>query len=221
MTTGTMEAFQKPLFANIVVRLKVQHTVSPSSVIIKCEHLRCNIIFLYYCNASVDIWMCSKWTLSDFNTNQTVTIWEFNSVKHSSNHLSFCFSPCGLNAPPSLLCISCQGSCAGSKLMTWNMCVSFLDAYSNLHVCWAFIDKPRLVCLPHQTTLSPLENAIETMESTNDKILTMINQYQADWSLPINPLSMLLNGIVDPAVMGGFAKYEKVRAHGHVLTLLQ
>lgn len=61
-----------------------------------------------------------------------------------------------------------------------------------------------------QTTLSPLENAIETMESTNDKILTMINQYQADWTLPINPLSMLLNGIVDPAVMGGFAKYEKV-----------
>uniref|UniRef100_A0A3Q2TB99 Dedicator of cytokinesis 2 n=1 Tax=Fundulus heteroclitus TaxID=8078 RepID=A0A3Q2TB99_FUNHE len=60
-----------------------------------------------------------------------------------------------------------------------------------------------------ETTLSPLENAIETMESTNDKILTMINQYQADWSLPINPLSMLLNGIVDPAVMGGFAKYEK------------
>uniref|UniRef100_A0A8C7XUG5 Dedicator of cytokinesis 2 n=1 Tax=Oryzias sinensis TaxID=183150 RepID=A0A8C7XUG5_9TELE len=60
-----------------------------------------------------------------------------------------------------------------------------------------------------ETTLSPLENAIETMESTNEKILNMINQYQADWSLPINPLSMLLNGIVDPAVMGGFAKYEK------------
>ncbi|KAF7653372.1 hypothetical protein LDENG_00083840 [Lucifuga dentata] len=59
------------------------------------------------------------------------------------------------------------------------------------------------------TNLSPLENAIETMESTNEKILTMINQYQADWSLPINPFSMLLNGIVDPAVMGGFAKYEK------------
>uniref|UniRef100_A0A665TXS6 Dedicator of cytokinesis 2 n=1 Tax=Echeneis naucrates TaxID=173247 RepID=A0A665TXS6_ECHNA len=65
------------------------------------------------------------------------------------------------------------------------------------------------VSLFQVTTLSPLENAIETMESTNEKILTMINQYQADWSLPINPLSMLLNGIVDPAVMGGFAKYEK------------
>ncbi|KAG7465378.1 hypothetical protein MATL_G00175820 [Megalops atlanticus] len=58
-------------------------------------------------------------------------------------------------------------------------------------------------------TISPLENAIETMGTTNEKILTMINQYQCDETLPINPLSMLLNGIVDPAVMGGFAKYEK------------
>ncbi|KAJ8798035.1 hypothetical protein J1605_016918 [Eschrichtius robustus] len=60
-----------------------------------------------------------------------------------------------------------------------------------------------------QTTISPLENAIETMSMANEKILMMINQYQSDESLPINPLSMLLNGIVDPAVMGGFAKYEK------------
>ncbi|KAF4789867.1 Dedicator of cytokinesis protein 2 [Turdus rufiventris] len=60
-----------------------------------------------------------------------------------------------------------------------------------------------------QCTISPLENAIETMSTTNEKILMMINQYQSDENLPINPLSMLLNGIVDPAVMGGFAKYEK------------
>uniref|UniRef100_A0A8C3ET96 Dedicator of cytokinesis 2 n=1 Tax=Corvus moneduloides TaxID=1196302 RepID=A0A8C3ET96_CORMO len=59
------------------------------------------------------------------------------------------------------------------------------------------------------STISPLENAIETMSTTNEKILMMINQYQSDENLPINPLSMLLNGIVDPAVMGGFAKYEK------------
>ncbi|XP_056625482.1 LOW QUALITY PROTEIN: dedicator of cytokinesis protein 2 [Triplophysa dalaica] len=58
------------------------------------------------------------------------------------------------------------------------------------------------------TTVSPLENAIETMGNTNEKILTLINQYQCDDTLAINPLSMLLNGIVDPAVMGGFAKYE-------------
>ncbi|XP_069755178.1 dedicator of cytokinesis protein 2-like [Narcine bancroftii] len=59
------------------------------------------------------------------------------------------------------------------------------------------------------STISPLENAIETMEKTNEKILTLITQYQGEDHLPINPLSMLLNGIVDPAVMGGFAKYEK------------
>ncbi|XP_012884072.1 PREDICTED: dedicator of cytokinesis protein 2-like [Dipodomys ordii] len=60
-----------------------------------------------------------------------------------------------------------------------------------------------------QSTLSPLENAIETMSAANEKILMMVNQYQSDPGLPINPLSMLLNGTVDPAVMGGFAKYEK------------
>ncbi|RLW08914.1 hypothetical protein DV515_00003078 [Chloebia gouldiae] len=58
-------------------------------------------------------------------------------------------------------------------------------------------------------TISPLENAIETMMKTNEKIMSEINRHQNDSSLPINPLSMLLNGIVDPAVMGGFTKYEK------------
>lgn len=82
---------------------------------------------------------------------------------------------------------------------------------SNLFLLFDFYLLFLLLFLCPQTTLSPLEIAVETMESTNEKILTMINQYQADWSLPINPLSMLLNGIVDPAVMGGFAKYEKVK----------
>lgn len=49
------------------------------------------------------------------------------------------------------------------------------------------------------------------MMKTNEKILSEINRHQSDPSLPVNPLSMLLNGIVDPAVMGGFAKYETVR----------
>ncbi|XP_030888531.1 dedicator of cytokinesis protein 1-like [Leptonychotes weddellii] len=57
--------------------------------------------------------------------------------------------------------------------------------------------------------ISPLENAIETMQLTNDKMHSMVRQHLDDPSLPINPLSMLLNGIVDPAVMGGFANYEK------------
>ncbi|XP_059577139.1 dedicator of cytokinesis protein 2 [Alligator mississippiensis] len=58
------------------------------------------------------------------------------------------------------------------------------------------------------TNISPLENAIETMRKTNEKILAEIQRHQAEPGLPVNPLSMLLNGIVDPAVMGGFAKYE-------------
>lgn len=61
-----------------------------------------------------------------------------------------------------------------------------------------------------QVEISPLENAIETMQLTNDKINNMVQQHLNDPNLPINPLSMLLNGIVDPAVMGGFTNYEKV-----------
>uniref|UniRef100_A0A8C9G5T3 Dedicator of cytokinesis 5 n=1 Tax=Pavo cristatus TaxID=9049 RepID=A0A8C9G5T3_PAVCR len=58
--------------------------------------------------------------------------------------------------------------------------------------------------------ISPLENAIETMELTNEKISNIVQQHVWDRSLPVHPLSMLLNGIVDPAVMGGYTNYEKV-----------
>uniref|UniRef100_A0A673CS66 Dedicator of cytokinesis 1 n=1 Tax=Sphaeramia orbicularis TaxID=375764 RepID=A0A673CS66_9TELE len=57
--------------------------------------------------------------------------------------------------------------------------------------------------------ISPLEIAMETMQLTNEKISSMVQRHLSDPNLPINPLSMLLNGIVDPAVMGGFANYEK------------
>uniref|UniRef100_A0A4W6FA30 Dedicator of cytokinesis 1 n=1 Tax=Lates calcarifer TaxID=8187 RepID=A0A4W6FA30_LATCA len=60
-----------------------------------------------------------------------------------------------------------------------------------------------------KSEISPLENAIETMQLTNEKISSMVQRHLADPNLPINPLSMLLNGIVDPAVMGGFTNYEK------------
>uniref|UniRef100_A0A669C7X8 Dedicator of cytokinesis 1 n=1 Tax=Oreochromis niloticus TaxID=8128 RepID=A0A669C7X8_ORENI len=59
------------------------------------------------------------------------------------------------------------------------------------------------------TEISPLENAIETMQQTNEKISSMVQRHLNDPNLPVNPLSMLLNGIVDPAVMGGFTNYEK------------
>uniref|UniRef100_A0A8C2XR76 Dedicator of cytokinesis 1 n=1 Tax=Cyclopterus lumpus TaxID=8103 RepID=A0A8C2XR76_CYCLU len=59
------------------------------------------------------------------------------------------------------------------------------------------------------TEISPLEIAMETMQLTNEKISSMVQRHLNDPNLPINPLSMLLNGIVDPAVMGGFTNYEK------------
>ncbi|XP_075412609.1 dedicator of cytokinesis protein 5 [Tenrec ecaudatus] len=57
--------------------------------------------------------------------------------------------------------------------------------------------------------ISPLENAIETMELTNERISNCVQQHTWDRSLSVHPLSMLLNGIVDPAVMGGYSNYEK------------
>lgn len=79
--------------------------------------------------------------------------------------------------------------------------------------CWAGDgrggSRPNACAVPPQVEISPLENAIETMQLTNDKLDSMVQQHLEDPSLPINPLSMLLNGIVDPAVMGGFANYEK------------
>uniref|UniRef100_A0A3Q3AJ62 Dedicator of cytokinesis 5 n=1 Tax=Kryptolebias marmoratus TaxID=37003 RepID=A0A3Q3AJ62_KRYMA len=57
--------------------------------------------------------------------------------------------------------------------------------------------------------ISPLQNAIETMEKANEKLSNLVQQQAYDRSLSVNPLSMMLNGIVDPAVMGGFSNYEK------------
>lgn len=58
--------------------------------------------------------------------------------------------------------------------------------------------------------MSPLQNAIQTMETANEKLGNLVQQQGCDRSLSINPLSMMLSGIVDPAVMGGFSNYEKV-----------
>lgn len=59
-------------------------------------------------------------------------------------------------------------------------------------------------------SLSPIENAIETMEKSNAKLKNTILQHMNDSNLQISPLTMKLNGILDPAVNGGTAKYEEV-----------
>ena len=58
--------------------------------------------------------------------------------------------------------------------------------------------------------ISPVVNAVETMESKNNELDRVITRIQSDLTQSINPLSMILNGIIDAAVMGGIAKYEEV-----------
>lgn len=57
--------------------------------------------------------------------------------------------------------------------------------------------------------ISPIKYAIETMELTNKAIRDLVIAHKNDETLPVNPLGMKINGIVDPAVMGGFYKYEE------------
>ncbi|XP_070136941.1 dedicator of cytokinesis protein 1 isoform X2 [Drosophila bipectinata] len=57
--------------------------------------------------------------------------------------------------------------------------------------------------------ISPLERAVEIMRDTNRDVRQLVILHRSDETLHINPLTMKLNGIVDPAVMGGFAKYEE------------
>ncbi len=38
----------------------------------------------------------------------------------------------------------------------------------------------------------------------------MVDQYKVNAGLNINPLSMQLNGVIDAAVMGGVANYDKI-----------
>ena len=51
---------------------------------------------------------------------------------------------------------------------------------------------------------------METVESKNEELQTIITRLEHDNSLSINPLSMNLNGVIDAAVMGGIAKYQEV-----------
>lgn len=46
------------------------------------------------------------------------------------------------------------------------------------------------------------------MQTTNRTIRDLVVEHKNDCNLQINPLSMKINGIVDPAVMGGYSKYE-------------
>ncbi|XP_037077483.1 dedicator of cytokinesis protein 1-like, partial [Pollicipes pollicipes] len=56
--------------------------------------------------------------------------------------------------------------------------------------------------------VTPLENAIETMTSANRALRQLVLSHRSDETLPLNPLTQKLSGIIDAAVMGGTANYE-------------
>eukprot|EP00106_Octopus_bimaculoides_P019984 XP_014787426.1 PREDICTED: dedicator of cytokinesis protein 1-like isoform X1 [Octopus bimaculoides] len=57
--------------------------------------------------------------------------------------------------------------------------------------------------------VSPLETAIETLETTNKKLQGLIGQHNKDPSLRVDQLTMLLSGVVDPAVNKGILNYKE------------
>eukprot|EP00118_Oscarella_pearsei_P008176 m.41339 g.41339 ORF g.41339 m.41339 type:complete len:1906 (+) comp33136_c0_seq1:84-5801(+) len=58
--------------------------------------------------------------------------------------------------------------------------------------------------------LNPLEVAIDQMTESARKLRNTVNEYTANPSLSVNPLSMMVNGMVEANVMGGIKNYEKV-----------
>jgi dedicator of cytokinesis protein 1 len=64
--------------------------------------------------------------------------------------------------------------------------------------------------------VSPIENAIETLEGTNQKLMLLIKEHMKDVNLRVDPLGMVLNGVVDAAVNGGIANYRPFYQAGYV-----
>lgn len=59
------------------------------------------------------------------------------------------------------------------------------------------------------------------MQSKNKELNTLLSQHTADPSLNYNNLSMVLNGTIDAAVMGGYANYEKVENISYTVAAVQ
>ena len=59
-----------------------------------------------------------------------------------------------------------------------------------------------------QYKVSPIETAIETLDATNKKLSTAIEQQITDPNIKIGTLGMLLNGVVDAAVQGGVSNWK-------------
>jgi hypothetical protein len=66
-----------------------------------------------------------------------------------------------------------------------------------------------LVIRDSLTKIRPIINAIETLEKTNEKMRDLVLAHCINPNEDLKELTMKLGGIVDAAVMGGVANYEK------------
>lgn len=70
-----------------------------------------------------------------------------------------------------------------------------------------------------QKELNPLAIARETVKSKVNEIQKMTSELSSNSQMSINPLSMLLKGVIDAAVMGGISNYDKVKERLEILSL--
>ncbi|EGG18369.1 DOCK family protein [Cavenderia fasciculata] len=60
-----------------------------------------------------------------------------------------------------------------------------------------------------QTELTPIENAVNSVDLKNEELAEMVKKYLANPQLNLNPLAMALNGSIDAAVNGGVSLYKE------------
>lgn len=64
-----------------------------------------------------------------------------------------------------------------------------------------------------QEELSPLQNATCSIASKNKELSLIVTTFETYPDENINPLSMVLNGVIDANVNGGISKYQQVCIH--------
>ena len=73
-----------------------------------------------------------------------------------------------------------------------------------------FIDRVILNVFNLQEELSPLQNATHSISSKNKELALIVTTFETYPEENINPLSMVLNGVIDANVNGGISKYQQV-----------
>lgn len=62
----------------------------------------------------------------------------------------------------------------------------------------------QLIIIIFNSQVSPIECAIEMLETNNKQLYDLVSEHQNDRSLTLNPLTMKIQGIVDAAVNGNY-----------------